>query len=120
MSGLEELRRLEGAATEGPWVARQDFIDGGVPDNSMTINGSDGRGDYIASVALSYKTQGNDAEFIVAARNELPRILDALDAVLALAESAPRFATHEGGNASGIVQADDVIAAITNALEGDQ
>jgi hypothetical protein len=82
---LEELRRLETAATEGPWEGRVgayssegcDYSGGYIPD--VCEEGHDGDGYYAPLTE-------EDAEFIVAARNQLPRILDALDAVLALAD----------------------------------
>jgi hypothetical protein len=63
-----------------------------------------------------------DAEFIVAARNQLPRILDALDAVMA----EHKVNIHDGWSycftcgAYGGIQGCPTVAAITKALEGKQ
>jgi hypothetical protein len=71
---LEELRRLEAAATAGPWFLDDD----GTSVYYMFHNG------YALDRDRLAESSTPDAEFIVAARNQLPRILDALDAVQAL------------------------------------
>jgi hypothetical protein len=65
-----------------------------------------------------------DAEFIVAARNQLPRILDALDAVLATTYESDDGSEYEhnrgceGEPTCPACWATDIRAAITKALEG--
>jgi hypothetical protein len=113
---LEELRRLEGEATPGTWergqgvtpyVAKRDWVE---VRNHATIG---------------VEIHPEDAEFIVAARNQLPRILDALDAVLALADKYQKRAigaTNEDWQACIVLDAaaTDIRATITDALEGKQ
>jgi hypothetical protein len=107
---LEELRRLEAGATSGPWFLDDD----GTSVYYMFHNG------YALDRDRLAESSTPDAEFIVAARNQMPRILDALDAVLAL---------HHG-NGWGFCEACSehvdvpmpcpTRAAITNAMEGEQ
>jgi hypothetical protein len=78
---LDEIEGRLNAATDGPWTARQDFIDGGVPDCSKTLNGGE-RGDYIGTIALRYDGAA-DAEFIAAAPTDMAALLGALRATLA-------------------------------------
>jgi hypothetical protein len=97
---LEELRRLETAATPGPWEAG---TLGGYAADVFTVESDPDLGrDVICEHA------GIDAEFIVAARNQLPRILDALDAIVAIAER------------HGVKPWTEEILRITKALEEDQ
>jgi hypothetical protein len=73
VSGLEELRRLEAAATPGPWrVERQGL--------ALYVADESGELDWIELGYVGNAGSRNHAEFIAAARNQLPRILDALDA----------------------------------------
>jgi hypothetical protein len=126
MSGWEELRRLETAATPGPWEHHSagTGIRGGGSYNFITLPGGKG---IIAERGNSGTPA--DAEFIVAARNQLPGILAALDAVLALAEQWRykgefgwgAWQEGHGPDLEGTVldsAAADIRAAVTEALEG--
>jgi ABC-type branched-subunit amino acid transport system substrate-binding protein len=111
---LEELRRLETAATSGPWEVKEcapctqrGRLDVGIWDAAGSVE--------IVGWADSDEYTPADAEFIVAARNQLPRILDALDAVLALADRLDASNQCEDREI-----AEDIRAAITKALEGKQ
>lgn len=74
---LAELRRLEKAATSGPWTASNCAIDG-----PFTPKGRVGSG-FIAN-AMKRRPEDplaqHDAVFIAAARNALPALLDLVDA----------------------------------------
>jgi hypothetical protein len=85
VSGWEELRRLEQGATKGPWSAEPYLIDSEYGRLRIT-SPSDGN-HYNTAEAI----QAADAEFIAAARNQLPSILAALDAVLASHRKSPVF-----------------------------
>lgn len=122
MSGLEELRRLEQGATPGPWVHES---------RSTGIRGG-GTYDFIVSPADGIIAERSpsgtpaDADFIVAARNTVPRLLAALDAVTALADGWERlggpgseFERAYGLQKVSVTHAVDCIrAAITDAMEG--
>jgi hypothetical protein len=88
MSGLEELRRLEAEATPGPWRHDSNVVNE-IDGEASVFAGLQGlEASCVASTGPGGDPQSDaDAEFIVAARNQLPRILDALDAVQALAET---------------------------------
>jgi hypothetical protein len=143
---LEELRRLETEATKGPWVI-QDLSDatysskdgtgwwwvwqesklpyyGGVLNpNERTDRGVlDGA---IGECAIDDNETGvqekADAEFIVAARNQLPRILDALDAVQALADKWDViFTGHSAEDRAKRAATHLIRATITKAMEEKQ
>lgn len=107
MTSIEEIEARLAATTPGPWAARQDFIDGGCPDNSMTINGSGGHGDYIASVALSYKVQDANTAFIANAPADVAYLLgllqeqaETLAKVAELHKPETRWMPYEGAGIS--------------------
>jgi hypothetical protein len=107
---LEELRRLEGGASKGPWEVKECRPSSQRGRLDVGIWAADGDVEVVGWADYDEYTP-EDAEFIVAARNQLPRILDALDAVLALADdwqtTRPAVARH-------------IRATITTALEGKQ
>jgi hypothetical protein len=85
---LEELRRLETEATRGPWRHNRNVVNAIDGDASVFAGVRGRRATTVASTGPGGDPQSDaDAEFIAAARNKLPRILDALDAVQALAET---------------------------------
>jgi hypothetical protein len=110
---LDGIKALLGAATPGPWVARQDFIDGGVPDNSITLNGG-GRGDYIGTIALHYDVRAANAEFIAAAPTDIARLVAAVEALLYIADN------KTADNQIGRWWKNTIRAAIENALKESQ
>jgi hypothetical protein len=111
VSGLEELRRLEAAATAGPWFLDDD----GISIYYVFHNG------YALDRDRLAESSTPDAEFIVAARNQLPRILDALDAVLEVVDGFDAIFTGRGADDYTMRSATRVIrAAITKALEAEQ
>ena len=80
---IAEQRRIEQAATEGPWdtsttswAPEARMVD--VPDGDDEMSPA-----WEAGGGLCVMSRG-DAEFIVDARTALPKALDALEAVLAL------------------------------------
>jgi hypothetical protein len=135
---LEELRRLETAATPGPWdygtgysadgerqsttkADKAEFLSLSLNDTGSPLWLVDNT-DVIPAVTGDGPNAKANAEFIAAARNQLPRILDALDAVTALAdkwdeafEKNPREPFEYGMHLAG----SDIRAAITKALEGE-
>jgi hypothetical protein len=126
---LEELRRLEGAATVGPWTP-QDY-DHNPGDQGVPIIGGGEIGSQPGHLTAYTMTLFNeaqsvaDAAFIAAARNQLPRILDALDAVLALHAPVQPTSTMRpwvtcAGCTNGGSYPCTTVAAITKALEGKQ
>jgi hypothetical protein len=97
MSGLEELRRLETAATPGPWAVETSDEDGFDGSSVYMDDGITWGRSYICQEMHQGLDDGQaDAEFIAAARNQLPRILDALDAVLALHQPVKKWEPYEG------------------------
>jgi hypothetical protein len=119
MSGLEELRRLETAATNlGEWETTR--------NNDVVIYAPNGFGAYRLIAHADTKA---DAEFIVAARNHLPRILAALDAVLALHKpfvwdfgfgpvTSCRGCADHGASEVAAEYPCPTVRAITDAMEG--
>ena len=75
---LAEMRAIEQAATEGPWVAEYSREQGNcvIPHDAASTR------EAVATTRLYH--QIGDAEFIAAARAFVPKALAALDAVLAL------------------------------------
>jgi hypothetical protein len=127
MSALDGIRQRAEAATEGPWTP-QDY-DHNPGDQGVPIIGGGEIGSMAGHLTAYTMTLSNeaqsvaDAEFIVAARNQLPRILDALDAVMTLADKwaalGPEGDWAEGGMADTVLSdaGRGVIAAIAKALE---
>jgi hypothetical protein len=109
VSGWEELRRLEAGATNlGEWETTR--------NNDVVIYAPNGFGAYRLIAHADTKA---DAEFIVAARNQLPHLLAALDAVLATQRMAERVRDGNPTFARGWnVALDEVQTRITKALEG--
>lgn len=75
---LAEMRAIEQAATEGPWVAEYSREQGNcvIPHDAASTR------EAVATTRLYH--QIGDAEFIAAARAFVPKALAALDAVLAM------------------------------------
>lgn len=140
MSALDDIRQRAEAATEGPWRLWRDRSPHD-PDNN--------RGAAVES-AWAYDADGEDtelitdwcrtadAEFIAHARTDIPRLLAALDAALAVADVAQTRAAsnlaegkrrYETGDqdasafqALGLCQiqvAHEIRAAVNDALEAD-
>jgi hypothetical protein len=120
MSGWEELRRLETGATEGQWYAE-----------AMGNHRSDVLATHEDGALVICEHAGIDAEFIAAARNRLPGILAALDAVLALHKPVDALMygaknAHKVQVCTGCGQDDGnwnrwpcpTVAAITDTMEG--
>jgi hypothetical protein len=113
---LDGIKARMVGITQGPWKASQDFIDGGVPDNSMTLNGG-GRGGYIGTIALHYDVRASNAEFIAAARTDVARLTGAVEAVLAVGEYNFLDDSYANGYNDALAE---VRAAIENALKESQ
>ena len=83
MNRLNEIEARANAATEGPWM--------GVCDSDGYLGrviGPDGFG-----IAEDFRDDA-DAEFIAAARTNVPRLVDALQAVLELHKPGRTFHGH--------------------------
>ncbi len=129
MSCLNEIEARANAATEGPWewegeakaeweIGANSLVPSRRPDDPVLY----GYG-YDAS-GIEVKTPA-DAEFIAAARTTVPRLLDALEGVLALHVVAqPITAAHgtqEGGDYCRTCAEDwpcSTVTAVTAALAG--
>lgn len=95
---LAELRRLHEAATPGPWTSRKAYMDTDGAFDYGIVGHVDGELRVIAEtfgrVAVSkFPPAKESAEFIAAARNALPRLLDEIERLRAVIR-----ATHEGCN----------------------
>ena len=105
---IAEQRRIEQAATEGPWdtsttswAPEARMVDVPDGDDEMSLAWEAGGGLCVMSRA--------NAEFIVDARTALPKALDALEAVLALWPDADPCDCCVHGDC-------EVVRAITEAL----
>lgn len=119
---VDEIQARLEAATPGPWEARQDFIDGGVPDNSMTLNGG-GRGDYIGTIALHYDVRAANAEFIAAAPADIAYLLAELrdrDEKLAKVEALCDAAAKRGIESGPPLELTALRAAVAAAGGGGE
>ena len=121
---LARIRKQADAATEGPWRYVSIFEVGGYVE--------DGRGrelfDWAQDDAGTICTPDADAEFIAAARTNVPHLVDALDAVLKVhqpftwdfgygpLESCKGCADQGAGDHDYPCP---TVTAITTALEGD-
>jgi hypothetical protein len=119
---LEELRRLEAGATSCPWTP-QDY-DHNPGDQGVPIIGGGELGSMAGHLTAYTMTLGNepqsvaDAEFIVAARNQVPGILAALDAVLALHHGNRWGFCEECSEHIDVPMPCPTVRAVTEALEG--
>jgi len=79
---LDEMRARVDAATPGPWTTYRHAygvgIETGDPDDGIQL--------FIETWGLTYPEHEEDAEFIAHAREDMPRLLDALDAAEAEVE----------------------------------
>lgn len=127
MSGLDDIRQREQAATKGPWEAA-DYVDidaDGSYDLANVI-APDPAEPETAVLGIALGILRKDAGFIAHARTDIPSLLGALDAVLALADKwaalGPADDWAEGGMADTVL-ADAgraVRAAVNDALEADK
>uniref|UniRef100_UPI003F495274 hypothetical protein n=1 Tax=Arthrobacter silvisoli TaxID=2291022 RepID=UPI003F495274 len=83
---LAPIRERLAAATEGPWVAEYS----GEQGNCVIPHDAQSTREAVAITRLYH--QQADAEFIAHAREDVPRLLAALDGVLALADDLDRRA----------------------------
>ncbi|QAV29763.1 hypothetical protein [Micrococcus luteus] len=79
---LARIRKQADAATEGPWEA--DGLEGTITSKTDGLV-TDPQGPYLVVDGITMWAE-SDAEFIAAARTDVPRLVDALDAVLDLAD----------------------------------
>ena len=129
---LARIRAQAGAATEGPWAPWRDQ-DGALHMNGLLMVGNAAavipegeswvEGVDVNPIAHTYTPE--DREFIAAARTTVPRLLDALEGVLALHVVAqPITAAHgtqEGGDYCRTCAEDwpcPTVTAVTAALAG--
>ena len=107
MDRIEELRRLEGAATPGPWSVG---YDDGSGETSIVAREEEDRLGLDATVVMGGSPEGDitygaknpiDAAFIAAARNELPLLLDVVEAARTFTKdwSDPAFDAPTGAAA---------------------
>jgi hypothetical protein len=110
MSALDDIRARAEAATEGPWEWDGNDIDqcgtrwGSVVENTVSCMS------YCYGGSVEQEVKPADREFIAHARQDIPRLLAALDAVTTYCA--------EEQTGSGEVSADGVIDAIDSALKG--
>ncbi|MDQ0735299.1 hypothetical protein [Arthrobacter agilis] len=86
-SALDVIRARADAATEGPWEVEPgsvsaDFLDF-KPSSVFVGGGVDPFGEANNDYVLSYNVTDEDAEFIAHARTDVPKLVSALEAVLA-------------------------------------
>ena len=77
---LNRIRKQANAATEGPWEA--DGLEGTVTSKTDGLV-TDPQGPYLVVDGITMWAE-SDAEFIAAARTDVPALLDALEKVLEL------------------------------------
>lgn len=79
---LAEIRAREQAATEGPWRALGTGVANG--DHWYVCNEGEALAYIAANDGENEEQREPDAQFIAHSRTDMPRLLDALEAVLAL------------------------------------
>lgn len=133
---LAAMRATAEAATEGPWEAECDDGEGEVVVNAGTAltewHGDIGRPahSWLTSDRIlekddlyddEFEQVAADAEFIAQSRTIVPKLLSAVEAVLALCESLD--ADHDAYDSkfdAGVVSAADAVRkALTDALGGE-
>jgi hypothetical protein len=110
---LAEWQQRTDAATEGPWVASDPhpFL----PGAQVKLYGPKWNPIRIERATERHVHPTKDAEFIVAAREAMPKLLAAVEAVLALCDEAePRGL--DAGLVRGMVGIREVRRAINDAL----
>jgi hypothetical protein len=73
---LDELRRLCARATPAPWRAMAEGRDHGAGDSFIMIGRDDDRDEDMYVTRDSGPASASDLDFIAAARNCLPRLID--------------------------------------------
>lgn len=139
MKQLEEIKARASAATAGPWRLEQDNADdweAGINDGDYpyAIHGPHNvsyeswgdewkriHADYLTRVSEVSEMTEADAQFITAARTDVPKLVAALESVeevltwldeIAASDTSKRIAT------GGHVQAGGVASIIRNAITG--
>lgn len=120
---LAEQKRLAKAASEGPWgsgIARFGYDAKETPYVAPEV------GSNVVAQCYATPSAKADAEFIAAARESVPRMIAALEAVLDECQSAVRAQEaplsprmHGGDPFPARIAAGDVIRAIEAALGGE-
>jgi len=103
---LARIRQRAEAATKGPWKAKPYWIYDSLDSRVRVTSPTDGDDHNTAEMVLL-----KDAEFIAHARTDIPRLLGALDAVLALADEWNTLALGDQ------FYARHIRAAVNDALE---
>ena len=117
---LARIRKRADAATDGPWRYASIFEVGGYVEDSRGRELFDWAQDDAGTICIP------DADAEIAARTDVPRLVDALEKTLNLhvkAQPIPAaFGTQEGGDYC-VTCAEDwpcpTVAAITTTLEGE-
>lgn len=120
---IAEIRAREQAATSGPWgypFPRKNRI---TTAAYIDVTEADWGGEGLREYSLGCTDDRNawraeDAEFIAHAREDVPHLLAALDAVLALCDEAAPRRMGDGYLSASVLAPEDVRAAITDALGG--
>ena len=73
---LDQLRQLGASATPGPWRAMVEGRDHSSGDSFIMIGREDDRGEDMYVSRDSGPASASDLDFIAAARNYLPRLID--------------------------------------------
>lgn len=127
---LQEQKRLAEAAERGPWEARHrrslDWLsetqgdDTHQPGSGVAVTGA---ADVHISSLWPNRNASANAEFVAAARSSVPKLIAALEAVLALLSSEEAFLDHQEEMVQGAqrraIGIGRVRAAIEAALGGE-
>ena len=119
---LNRIRKQADAATWGTWATWKD-------QDSTDWEVLGAHDDYGNPALIASEVEGEDAEFIAAARTDVPRLVDALEKVLELhSPLAGRPFWDAGIRCSGCYESYydvyepypcELVKAITTALEGE-
>ncbi|WP_176227959.1 hypothetical protein [Escherichia coli] len=121
---LARIRAQADAALEGPWEAKSETPTMSGAVWNLRIVGKPG----IRMNVTEWQHGMESAEFIAASRTNVPRLVDALDAVLELHKPIQASMTNSNGGVTDVTVCDHcldptypcpTVAAITRALEGE-
>ena len=114
MNALQEIKARAEAATEGPWLAMTEETGDGENIYYTVEAKSATPGDYLLDISDTGVHGRADAEFIAHAREDVPRLIAALESVEALAEFWQTMAPGDQHYAQRLR------TAIDKALEDDK
>ena len=119
---LNRIRKQADAATWGTWATWKD-------QDSTDWEVLGAHDDYGNPALIASEVEGEDAEFIAAARTDVPRLVDALEAVLAMHTPKDNGRVTPCCSCEQWIESSDdeacieypcpTVEAITTALEGE-